>query len=513
MNRWKIGTRLGAGFAAVLVLLIAITGIGWWQLDQAAGAMRSMMREPLAKERLVADWYRAIHTSVRRTTAVVKSADPALAAFFAPENAEASKRSNELQKSIEALLSTEAEKREFAALVDVRKRYVAARDQIVAAKASDPDQAAKLFEQNFLPAGQAYLASLQALLDLQRAQIDAASDSVEAAATAARRQLLILGALSLALGGFSAWSITRSVTLPLRHAVSEAQRVAQGDLRTTTTRIATDETGQLLAALGEMQGALSTMIRDIRASTDSIGTASGEIATGNHDLSQRTEQTASNLQETASAMEQLTATVKQSADAARQADQLAASAAETAARGGTVVSQVVTTMEEINASSKKVVDIIGVIDGIAFQTNILALNAAVEAARAGEQGRGFAVVAGEVRTLAQRSAQAAKEIKSLIGASVERVDAGSHLVADAGRTMQEIVGSVQRVSDIVGEITAAASEQSQGIGQVNIAVAQLDQMTQQNAALVEESAAAAQSLRDQAERLAGSVRAFRLDAA
>jgi len=513
MNRWKIGTRLGAGFAAVLVLLIAITSISWWQLDHAAAAMRSIMREPLAKERLVADWYRAIHTSVRRTTAVVKSADPALAAFFAPENAESSKRSSELQKGIEALLSTDAEKREFAALGEVRKRYVAARDQIVAAKASDPDQAAKLFEQSFLPAGQAYLAGLQALLDLQRQQIDTASDNVEAATAAARRQLLILGALSLALGGFCAWSITRSVTQPLRHAVTQAQRVAQGDLSLITTSSATDETGQLLKALGEMQRSLSDMIRGIRASTDSIGTASGEIAAGNQDLSQRTENAASNLQQTASAMEQLTATVKHSADAARQADQLAASAAETAARGGSVVSQVVTTMEEINASSKKVVDIIAVIDGIAFQTNILALNAAVEAARAGEQGRGFAVVAGEVRTLAQRSAQAAKEIKGLIGASVERVDAGSHLVADAGRTMQEIVGSVQRVSDIIGEITAAASEQSQGIGQVNIAVAQLDQMTQQNAALVEESAAAAQSLRDQAESLAGSVRAFRLDAA
>jgi methyl-accepting chemotaxis protein len=513
MNRWKIGTRLGAAFAAVLVLLIAITSIAWWRLDHQATAVRSMMAEPLAKERLVADWYRAIHTSVRRTTAVVKSADPALAAFFAPENAESSKRSSELQKGIEALLSTEAEKREFAALGEVRKRYVAARDQIVAAKAANPEQAAQLFEQSFLPAGQAYLASLQALLDLQRAQIDATSHTIEADAAAARRHLLVLGLLSLALGGLCAWSITRSVTQPLRHAVAEAQRVASGDLSAMAASTATDECGQLLKALAEMQGALSSMIRGIRASTDSIGTASGEIASGNHDLSQRTEQTASNLQETAAAMEQLTATVKQSADSARQADQLASSAADTAARGGSVVSQVVTTMDEINASSKKVVDIIAVIDGIAFQTNILALNAAVEAARAGEQGRGFAVVAGEVRTLAQRSAQAAKEIKSLIGASVERVDAGSQLVADAGRTMQEIVGSVQRVSDIIGEITAAASEQSQGIGQINTAVAQLDQMTQQNAALVEESAAAAQSLRDQAERLAGSVRTFRLDAA
>ncbi|WP_235582356.1 methyl-accepting chemotaxis protein, partial [Rhizobacter sp. Root16D2] len=233
---------------------------------------------------------------------------------------------------------------------------------------------------------------------------------------------------------------------------------------------------------------------------------------GNQDLSARTEQTASNLQQAASSMEQLTGTVKQSADSARQANQLASSAAEVAARGGSVVAQVVTTMDEINASSKKINDIIGVIDGIAFQTNILALNAAVEAARAGEQGRGFAVVASEVRSLAQRSAQAAKEIKGLIGASVDRVEAGSRLVADAGTTMNEIVGSVQRVSDIIGEITAASSEQSDGIGQINTTVTQLDQMTQQNSALVEESAAAAESLRDQAQRLSQAVGAFRFEA-
>jgi methyl-accepting chemotaxis protein len=253
------------------------------------------------------------------------------------------------------------------------------------------------------------------------------------------------------------------------------------------------------------------MVGQVRSSTDNISTASTEIATGNLDLSQRTEQTASNLQQAASSMEQLTGTVKQSADSARQANQLASSAAEVAARGRAVVTQVVSTMDEINASSKKISDIIGVIDGIAFQTNILALNAAVEAARAGEQGRGFAVVASEVRSLAQRSADAAKEIKTLIGASVEKVDSGSRLVADAGQSMKDIVSSVQRVTDIIGEITAASTEQSDGIGQVNGSVVQLDKMTQQNAALVEESAAAAESLKDQAQRLATVVAAFRLD--
>jgi methyl-accepting chemotaxis protein len=259
-----------------------------------------------------------------------------------------------------------------------------------------------------------------------------------------------------------------------------------------------------------MQDRLRGLVGQIRQSADSIQVASAEVASGNADLSVRTEQAASNLQQTASSMEQLTGTVRQSADSASTANQLASSAATVAQRGGQVVSQVVSTMDEINTSSKKIVDIIGTIDGIAFQTNILALNAAVEAARAGEQGRGFAVVASEVRSLAQRSAEAAKEIKALIGASVDKVASGSKLVQDAGSTMTEIVASVQRVTDIIGEITAAAAEQSAGIGQVNTAVTQHDQMTQQNAALVEESAAAAESLKDQAQRLAGVVGTFRL---
>jgi methyl-accepting chemotaxis protein len=259
-----------------------------------------------------------------------------------------------------------------------------------------------------------------------------------------------------------------------------------------------------------MRDALRRALQEVRGVVDNISTASTQIATGNLDLSARTEQTASNLEETASAMEELTSTVRHSADSAAQANQLTHSAAEVARRGGDVVAQVVGTMTEIQASSRKIGDIIGTIDGIAFQTNILALNAAVEAARAGEQGRGFAVVAGEVRTLAQRSAEAAREIKALIGASVDRVEAGTRLVSDAGATMTEIVDSVQRVTDIVGEISTAAGEQSQGIGQINQAVTDLDRMTQQNAALVEESTAAAESLKDQAARLSEVVATFRL---
>ncbi len=324
------------------------------------------------------------------------------------------------------------------------------------------------------------------------------------------RQLLTGLAVLCAIGGIS-WAVKRSVFAQLggdpQKAMDAMAEVAGGNL---AVELGDAPQGSLLDGLKRMVDSMRTTLLQVRSSTDSIGTASSEIATGNQDLSARTEQTASNLQQAASSMEQLTGTVKQSADSARQANQLANSAAEVAARGGVVVSQVVATMDDINTSSKKIADIIGVIDGIAFQTNILALNAAVEAARAGEQGRGFAVVASEVRSLAQRSAEAAKEIKGLIGASVEKVEGGSRLVADAGQTMTEIVGSVKRVSDIIAEITAAATEQSQGIGEVNNSVTQLDQMTQQNAALVEESAAAAESLREQAARLATVVGTFRL---
>nr|WP_297357770.1 methyl-accepting chemotaxis protein [uncultured Caldimonas sp.] len=302
----------------------------------------------------------------------------------------------------------------------------------------------------------------------------------------------------------------RSITRSLEQARDLAARIAKGDLSNDIESTQRDEIGQLIDSMGQMQGSLRQLVGQVRTATENITSASTEIASGNLDLSTRTEQAASNLQQTASSMEQLTGTVRQSADAARQANQLASSASSVASRGGQVVSQVVSTMDEINTASKKIADIIGVIDGIAFQTNILALNAAVEAARAGEQGRGFAVVAGEVRNLAQRSAQAAKEIKTLIGASVEKVESGARLVQNAGSTMTEIVASVQRVTDIIGEITAATAEQSSGIGQVNTAVTQLDQMTQQNAALVEESAAAAESLKAQAYKLAEVVSAFKL---
>jgi methyl-accepting chemotaxis protein len=323
--------------------------------------------------------------------------------------------------------------------------------------------------------------------------------------------IIVSGVTLAALAGalfFSSVGMVKNVVGEFtRHTADMSAGNLSGDIRV----VGGGESAVALTALKKLQDELRKTIGAIRSGSHEVSTASTEIATGNQDLSQRTEQTASNLQQTASSLSQLTANVRQAADAAAQANQLASSATQVARRGGDVVSQVVSTMEEINSSSKKIADIIGTIDGIAFQTNILALNAAVEAARAGEQGRGFAVVAGEVRSLAQRSAEAAKEIKSLIGTSVDKVETGSKLVQDAGSTMNEIVASVQRVTDIIGEVSAAALEQSQGIGQVNEAVTRLDQMTQQNAALVEESAAAAESLKDQAHRMTTVVAGYRLD--
>jgi methyl-accepting chemotaxis protein-1 (serine sensor receptor) len=336
----------------------------------------------------------------------------------------------------------------------------------------------------------------------------ALADEVGGRATVVSYLLMLLGAITAVVAGVL---VSRSITRPLGEAVEAARSVAGGDLRTNIVVRGDDETGQLLLALKEMSGSLQRIVAEVRGGAETIAVASSQIAKGNLDLSARTEAQAGAIEETASSMEELTTTVQQNADNARQASQLAISAVDVAARGGKVVEQVVGTMESISASSRKIVDIIGVIDGIAFQTNILALNAAVEAARAGEQGRGFAVVASEVRNLAQRSATAAKEIKALIGESVDCVAAGNRLAGEAGATMGEIVASVRHVMDIIAEISSASQEQGAGIGQVNTAIGEMDAATQQNAALVEEAAAAAQSLRDQTVALTEVVSVFKLE--
>ncbi|SHN42854.1 methyl-accepting chemotaxis protein [Duganella sacchari] len=511
MKNLKIGTRLAAGFGLVLALMILMTVIGISHMQSVATATRDMMQQPLAKERMIADWYRLIHTSVRRTSAISKSSDPSLGPFFAEETASSTAEVNGLQKKVEPLLESEAEKALFTDMMANRKRYLASRDAIVALKKDGKfEEAAEVLDKRFTPDGKAYLGSLSGLLDLQRKSIDANAARIEDLYERSRTFMIVLGLLVLALGVVCAWRLTRGITIPLGVAVEVAEAVARKDLTSHIEVNSTDETGRLLDALQKMNAGLIGIVTEVRNGTESISTASSEIAAGNLDLSGRTEEQASSLEETASSMEELTSTVKQNADNARQANQLAVKASEVAQRGGGVVSEVVNTMEAINGSSRKIADIISVIDGIAFQTNILALNAAVEAARAGEQGRGFAVVASEVRNLAQRSAAAAKEIKGLIDDSLDKVNAGSMLVTQAGTTMTEVVDSIQRVTDIMGEITSASLEQSSGIEQVNQAIGQMDQVTQQNAALVEEAAAAAASLHDQADALTAIVAVFKL---
>ncbi|MFK3736399.1 methyl-accepting chemotaxis protein [Massilia sp. TN1-12] len=510
----SIGKRLAAGFALVLALTLAIAVAGIWHLRAMAADTRAMMDVPMAKQQMIAEWRTQTFGAVRRTIAVVKSSDPSLAGFFKQDAEMTANRATELMQKIEPLLSNDKEKAQFYKINDLRKVYAAAKEAAVKAKASgNGDEATRILDKEFLPAAKAYEGAVGVLVDMQRDQIAASAVAIEATITKSASTIAMLSAGALLIGIVCAWFLTRGIVRPIREAVELAEAVASGDL---TRRIAAnddrDETGALLRALAHMNDSLVRIVTDVRGGTGAIHGAAGEIASGNLDLSSRTEQQAAAIEETAASMAHLTDTVRQNADNARQANQLAISASEVAVQGGSVVGEVVTTMNAINESSKKIVDIITVIDGIAFQTNILALNAAVEAARAGEQGRGFAVVAGEVRTLAQRSAAAAKEIKELIGNSVAKVDAGSKLVDQAGSTMEQVVASIQRVTDIMAEISSASQEQTDGIQQVNGAIGQMDESTQQNAALVEEAAAAAGSLQDQASRLAEAVGVFKVEA-
>jgi methyl-accepting chemotaxis protein len=513
LSNISIGKRLALGFAVILALSVTITGVAIWRLHGVASATKAMMEVPLAKERMVSDWSSKIDSAIRRTTAIVRSSDPSLVDYFADEAKKSSAISAELQKKIEALIDDD-EKDLFTRIGEQRKVYLSSRDKVTKLKAAGAlEEAEAHFKNVFAPGAAAYQTLMAELLQRQRSKIDAIGLEIERGADASRSLLIALTALVLVFGVVCSWLLTVGITRPLCQAVAAARRVAGGDLTGRITVSGSDETGQLLQALQDMNSALLNIVMQVRSGTAQIETSSSEIAAGNQDLSSRTEQQAGSLEETAASMEELTATVKNNAGNARQANALADAAADVAVRGGAVVTEVVGTMDAINAASRKIVDIISVIDGIAFQTNILALNAAVEAARAGEQGRGFAVVASEVRTLAQRSAAAAKEIKELIGDSVDKVNQGSKLVADAGATMQDIVDSVHRVSTIITEITTASKEQSAGIDEVYKAIGEMDQVTQQNAALVEQSAAAAESMQQQAAQLAQVVSVFQVGGA
>jgi methyl-accepting chemotaxis protein len=508
-----IARRLAAAFAALMFLMMLMAGVGAWRLAEVNEVTMRMARVNLRIERVVGVWFAETKSNSVRAVVLTHSDDPQLRQLLAPQVDAATKRISELQKEVEGLVNSPQAKALFDEVGARRARYLDLRKAVLdKKKAGQSEEAVALLNTAMLPAVDAYVASIKNLVDYYTGQVE--KDAALAAATtdSGRNMLIAVCLVGLLVGVLFSWLITSSITRPLNDAVAVAQRVAAGDLASQVEVRTKNEVGRLFQAMADMVSNLKKLVGEVVASAHEVSQTSAQIAQGNVDLSQRTEEQASTLEETASSMEELTSTVTQNAENARQASQLAVSASEVARKGGQVVAQVVSTMNGISESSRKIADIIGVIDGIAFQTNILALNAAVEAARAGEQGRGFAVVAAEVRNLAQRSAAAAKEIKTLIGDSVDQVVAGTKLVDAAGQTMEEIVGSVRKVSDLIAEIAAASQEQSSGIEQVNTAVTQMDQVVQQNASLVEESTAATEAMKEQAASLLQLVSRFKLGA-
>ncbi len=508
----KIGVRLGAGFGLVLALMVMLIATMQTRLHGIGEVNNKILEKDWGK----ADAANTINTTTRAnarsTMELLIRTEPAqMTRIFA--RIEANKKIiDEALETLDKLIYLPDGRALLAKIKEQRGQYVASFTKVSKLIVEDKrDEASKMMLAETLPALDALQESVKSMSELQKRNVMESGVEAKQNIEAAGTQMIVLGFAAVLLGIGLAFWITRSITRPMKHAVKIAQTVAAGDLSSRIDVNSTDETGQLLRALKNMNESLARIVGQVRTGSDTIAAASSQIATGNLDLSSRTELQAGSLEETAAAMEELNDTVKRNAEHAQQASGLAVSASEVALKGGAMVSQVVEMMGTINASSTKIVDIIGVIDGIAFQTNILALNAAVEAARAGEQGRGFAVVAAEVRNLAQRSANAAKEIKTLISNSVEQVETGAALVDQTGATMNEIVASIKRVTDLMAEMTVAIQEEADGIGQINQAVGQMDAITQQNAALVEESAAAAESLRGQAADLARVVGVFKLD--
>lgn len=510
-NDMKISTRLALGFGVLALLIVVLGGVAFWKAGHIGAQIEYLMadRYPLVVdmgklEEEVNLQSRNIRNMVifTRTEDVAKELESVI---------ESQKRGRDTYTHFEPFIVSEESKQLLASMKDLRAQFVVQVDKFSSlVKEEKKLEAIDSLLTGVRPVQLAYIAAIKEMSDFQVARMKDAGESAAKAAAGLKATVLATGGLALVIAATFGFAISRTITRPINRAVEVADGVAAGDLSLQFDAQGNSETAQLLHSLQRMQSSLGEVVQTVRGNAESVATASSQIAQGNQDLSSRTEEQASALQQTAASMEQLGATVKQNAENARQANQLAQGASTVAAKGGEVVSQVVETMKGINDSARKIADINGVIDGIAFQTNILALNAAVEAARAGEQGRGFAVVASEVRNLAQRSAAAAKEIKLLIDDAVGNVGIGSKLVDQAGATMKQVVDSVRQVTDIVSEISAASNEQSTGIEQVNQAITQMDEVTQQNAALVEESAAAAQSMEEQAAKLAQAVSVFKL---
>jgi len=511
ISNMKIGARLGVAFAVVLALLVFISMTAIYNMSSMNGVTNTLVTQDFVETKLASDALDNARGSIARVFEIVATTNEDSAREGRDRLKANISKLDEVLTQLEGMVHSSAGKEILDKIKESRNRYVASYEKTLALVASNREDAVKMAYGETYKELHSFADSLRSMVDHQQTNFKNNGELSAQSYSSSRNQMIISTIIAIVLGVFAAFYITRSITTPINLAVSIAETIASGDLTKEFSAQSTDETGKLIQALQEMNSSLVNIVGEVHSGVSTIMHATGEISQGNLDLSARTESQAGALEETASSMEELTSTVKQNADNARQADKMAQQATEVAIKGGEAVSQVVDTMEAINASSKKIVDIISVIDGIAFQTNILALNAAVEAARAGEQGRGFAVVASEVRNLAQRSAAAAKEIKELIGDSVDKVETGSRQVDVAGSTMNEVVKSIKQVTDIMGEITSASQEQSQGIDQINTVIIEMDNTTQQNAALVEEAAAASKALSDQSNNLMSVVSAFKIN--